>query len=193
MEWVNYLFNITEEGYYSVSANLFTNNQLEHVNWWFDGEQSYVTNLENFKDESRDVGPVIFFLKPGLHTLRINAGAEGWVINSVSLNKSETADDDQSSASSFNFSLEQNYPNPFNLSTDIAYSIPEKGNVILEIFDTLGRNVRVLVNGEFNPGAYHLQWDGRDSMGHAVSSGVYFYRLSLRSKIRLTKKMYLMK
>lgn len=76
------------------------------------------------------------------------------------------------------FSLSQNYPNPFNPQTVIKYRTASEGRVELVIFNLLGEKVRVMVNEIQSAGAYESLWDGTDSRGNAVSSGVYIYRLT---------------
>ena len=90
------------------------------------------------------------------------------------------------------FKLEQNYPNPFNPSTVINYQLPVYERVELKIFDVLGREVSILVNEEKAPGKYEVQWNGTDSSGNFVSSGIYFYRLTA-GKFAEIKKMVLIK
>jgi len=75
------------------------------------------------------------------------------------------------------YSLQQNYPNPFNPTTTLAYALPKKTQVRLLVYDVLGRQVRRLVDATQEPGHYEAVWDGRNSSGGYVSSGVYFYRL----------------
>jgi len=77
------------------------------------------------------------------------------------------------------FMLSQNYPNPFNPSTTIDYSIPEGEavNVTMLIYDLRGRLIRDLINEEKSPGRYSIHWDGRNSEGREVGSGVYLYRI----------------
>ncbi|MEW6511446.1 MAG: glycosyl hydrolase family 18 protein [Bacteroidota bacterium] len=70
------------------------------------------------------------------------------------------------------FSLHQNFPNPFNPSTVIRYEIPEPERVRLTVYDLLGREVAVLVDGYLPVGAHTAVWTARD-----VASGVYFCRL----------------
>jgi M6 family metalloprotease-like protein len=95
------------------------------------------------------------------------------------------------------FGLTQNYPNPFNPTTTISYSInlPDKGQgaqqVRLDIFNTLGRRVRTLVNQVQYPGFYTVEWDGRNEAGEEVVSGVYFYRLSRGDQTDARKMMLL--
>ncbi|MCP4583719.1 MAG: T9SS type A sorting domain-containing protein [candidate division Zixibacteria bacterium] len=90
------------------------------------------------------------------------------------------------------FSLDQNYPNPFNAGTEIRYSTTEEGQVELAIYDLLGQKIRNLVNGNQQPGNHQVLWDGSDSDGRTVSSGVYFYRLTSNSQ-SISKRMVLMK
>lgn len=85
------------------------------------------------------------------------------------------------------FALEQNYPNPFNPTTKINYSIKEKGNVELKIFDLLGSEIATLVNEEKAPGNYEVFFDASN-----LSSGVYLYTIKSGSFVQ-TRKMLLMK
>jgi hypothetical protein len=90
------------------------------------------------------------------------------------------------------FTLSQNYPNPFNPTTTISYELPLKATVVLDVFDSVGRKVRRLTEGVQAAGRYALQWDGKDSSGHNVSSGIYLYQLRTE-KGQITKKMVLIK
>jgi hypothetical protein len=75
------------------------------------------------------------------------------------------------------FALHQNVPNPFNPTTTIAFDLPERASVKLAIFDVSGKLIRTLVDAEMAPGHKSVGWDGRDTAGREVASGVYFYRL----------------
>ncbi len=70
------------------------------------------------------------------------------------------------------FILLQNFPNPFNPSTTIRYGLPERLNVSLIVFNTIGQQVAVLQNGEQGAGYHEVKFDG-----NRLTSGVYFYRL----------------
>ena len=72
------------------------------------------------------------------------------------------------------FTLEPNYPNPFNPSTTIGYTLAERSAITLEVFDSQGRRVKMLLKTEQSAGRYMLRWDGRDDQGRPVASGVYF-------------------
>ena len=71
------------------------------------------------------------------------------------------------------FGLQRVYPNPFNPVTSISYQLPRAVSVDLVIYDLQGQVVRRLVEQEQPAGRYSLVWDGRDSAGRAVGSGVY--------------------
>lgn len=83
----------------------------------------------------------------------------------------------ESAGASGSFALQQNVPNPFNPETTIRYQLAEPGNVSLTIYNTLGQAVRTLVDGYQPAGDRVVRWNGRDSRGQSVSSGLYFYRL----------------
>jgi len=91
-----------------------------------------------------------------------------------------------------NVSLSQNYPNPFNGQTSIAFAIAYTGDVELAIFNVAGQKIATLVQGEHNAGSYSVIWNGKDSYGKAVSSGVYYYRLKADGRVE-TMKMTLLK
>ena len=90
------------------------------------------------------------------------------------------------------FALYPNYPNPFNPVTNIRFDVAASGNVKLKIFNLLGEEMVTLFNEYTIPGQYNVVWDGHNSMGIAVPSGVYFYQLSADRYIN-TGKMILLK
>jgi hypothetical protein len=89
------------------------------------------------------------------------------------------------------FRLYQNYPNPFNPSTRISFELSEPSHVRLSIFSVAGKLIRELVNEPLNEGFKSVFWDGRDSDGNLVSSGVYFYRLKAGGDVQ-SRKMILL-
>ena len=70
------------------------------------------------------------------------------------------------------YTLEQNYPNPFNPITTIRYGIPESVHVRLEVYNTIGQRIKVLVDEEKQAGYHQVIFNAND-----LASGVYFYRL----------------
>jgi hypothetical protein len=90
------------------------------------------------------------------------------------------------------FALYQNIPNPFNPTTVIRYDVPSGGgNVALRIYDVRGRLVRTLVDGTRTAGEKSVVWDGRNSRGARVATGVYFYRMRAPGYEK-TRKMILL-
>lgn len=91
------------------------------------------------------------------------------------------------------FALHQNYPNPFNPQTNIPYDLAEGGDVVLRIYNLLGQEVRTLVREQQAPGRYTVQWSGMDDRGVSVSSGIYFYQVSVAGKFQDAKRLMLLK
>ncbi|MCH7761432.1 M28 family peptidase [candidate division TA06 bacterium] len=91
-----------------------------------------------------------------------------------------------------NFHLLQNQPNPFYGKTTIRYQIPTRTHVHLKIYDITGRMVQVLVNEAQKAGSQSILWDGKDSQGKGVPSGVYFYKLDA-GDFKSTKKLIYLK
>jgi hypothetical protein len=85
------------------------------------------------------------------------------------------------------FALSQNYPNPFNPSTNIQYTLESSGKVRLAVYDLVGREVAVLVNGFQNSGSHQVVFSRA-----GLSSGIYFYTLGTANGV-MTRKMVLLK
>jgi len=94
---------------------------------------------------------------------------------------------DTFNSSDLNFRLLQNYPNPFNPSTTLRYTIPQAGVVSLKVYDSMGKEIRELVNKEQQPGTYAVRFDARN-----IASGIYFSTLAYNGHTA-TQKLILMK
>lgn len=92
----------------------------------------------------------------------------------------------------YNFKLRQNYPNLFNPSTAIKYSLSSPEEVSINIYDVSGHLIREINQEHSQPGEYQVMWDGKNKFGESVSSGAYFYQLSVGNKVA-AKKMILLK
>jgi hypothetical protein len=121
-----------------------------------------------------------------------------WGVREVSVGSALSRQQKSDSAASVQttlpteFKLQQNYPNPFNPTTQIRYDLPKAGHVTLLIFNSLGQEVRRLVDRE-QPAGYHFAtWNGRDQQGKPVPTGVYHYRLQVGDFVS-TKKMMMAK
>lgn len=76
------------------------------------------------------------------------------------------------------YALHQNSPNPFNPETEILYAVPEQVSVRIDVYNSLGQQVRTLVKGQHSPGTYAVKWNGLDQDGHQVTTGVYLYKMN---------------
>jgi hypothetical protein len=103
-----------------------------------------------------------------------------------------SADVAEQAVSPSGLKLYVNSPNPFNPNTTIRFEMPQAGPAAVRIYDASGRLVRTLVEEQFGAGAHQVLWNGRDSRGRAVDSGVYLYKLdamgeTLSGRMTLTK------
>jgi hypothetical protein len=87
--------------------------------------------------------------------------------------------------------LNQNYPNPFNPSTTFSFGLPTKTKVDLTIYNIKGQRVTTLVSSSLDKGMHRVVWEGTDSNGKSVSSGVYFYKLKTSDKCVIKKCLLL--
>ena len=84
------------------------------------------------------------------------------------------------------------YPNPFNPSTTISFILPENSLVELNIYDMSGSKVKTIINSQIEKGKHSFAWNGDNSLEELVSSGVYFYRLSINNGEKITSKRFML-
>jgi len=89
------------------------------------------------------------------------------------------------------FDLKQNYPNPFNPHTTIEYDIHKLSNVVLKIYNVLGKEIITLVKEKQTAGIISIVWDGKDCNGKIVDSGMYIYVLKIGENIQSSKMVLL--
>ena len=89
--------------------------------------------------------------------------------------------------------LKQNYPNPFNPTTKVEFEIPEyTDNLELSVFNVVGQKIATLYKGQMKIGRFSLIWDGTNSLGRLLPSGVYFVNMSTKN-YKKSVKVILMK
>ncbi len=86
--------------------------------------------------------------------------------------------------------LSQNFPNPFNPETWIPYQLASDADVSLSIYDVQGKQIYTKVLGYQKAGSHTAYWDGRNAVGEAVASGVYFYSIQA-GDFHATRKMFI--
>jgi hypothetical protein len=84
-----------------------------------------------------------------------------------------------------------NYPNPFNPETTIAFTLRHAGPVRVEVYNARGQQILVLTDGLFPAGVNRVTWNGTDSQGRPVASGVYLYRFRADGRDDLRKMLLL--
>lgn len=94
---------------------------------------------------------------------------------------------DEEEVSVSDFAIYPISPNPFRYKTTIEYAIPEETVVKLKVYDVSGREIRTLVSGLKRPGVYTVTWDGMNSKGEILPSGIYFGRLESPSSYATAK------
>lgn len=131
-------------------------------------------------------------LANGTYYWQVQAVDNGFAGSMFTAEQSFTVDNSPVSSEIINetplaFELKQNYPNPFNPSTNIEFSVPSSGQVVLEIYDINGRKIQELVNESLSAGSYTATFDAS-----SLASGLYLYRLRTAANV-LTRKMTLIK
>ncbi len=149
--------------------------------------QEQLINISDLADNRKSV--TIMF--------ELQSNGEGWaggwniddvlvtgdLVSSISQASSETVPDE--------FQLFDNYPNPFNPITKLAYTIPSNQHVELKIINVLGRKVNTLVFEDQEAGFHQIIWNGKDSNGNTISSGVYLYQLKVGECVQTKKLLFL--
>ena len=80
----------------------------------------------------------------------------------------------------------QNYPNPFNAATTIRYTLPNKSEMSLSVYNLLGQKIETLFEGVQNPGEHAITWDASH-----LPSGIYFARLEIAGQTENIKMVLL--
>jgi hypothetical protein len=88
--------------------------------------------------------------------------------------------------------LQQNYPNPFNPGTTIQFTLDKGSDILLNVYNLNGQLVNTIAAGSYSAGQHMATWNGKDSHGNEVASGIYLYRLTVGST-SFTKKMVLVR
>ena len=116
--------------------------------------------------------PTFKLVKKSGEELILEADIPGWSSNGIFIIENASSSEIMPDS----YGLANAYPNPFNPTTTISFQVPYASNVVLNVYDVSGRNIRQLTNNYFNPGYHSIVWDAS-----GVSSGVYFVKMSAGS------------
>ena len=168
-------------------------NPLANVSVYVDDqlEPAAITNEDGFFGIEGILGEIYnwTFVKDGYETteIEITAGYNEFTIEMIQL-VSINAND-----FTFGTRLRNNYPNPFNPSTTIEFSIQNDSSIAISVYNIKGQKIKTLANNEFIKGTHSVIWNGDDTAGKSVSSGIYFYKLNVDGKTEVVKKCLLLK
>jgi hypothetical protein len=158
---------------------------LGHPDWFFylsTGNAYFISNHQYLAHTELDMYEEVWLTQQGVVNGKDDVVEEAiqWINYSTSVeeNNTEIVSD---------YHLYNNYPNPFNPSTTIQYAIPQSGEVRLSVFNSLGEEVKTLVNETKEPGVYEVEFSAND-----FPSGIYFYKIQAGG-FSETKKMILLK
>ncbi len=87
------------------------------------------------------------------------------------------------------FEIAQNYPNPFNPETEIRFTIPTEGHVVMKIYNTLGEEIRTLTDDNLSEGEHTVRWNGMTNDGNQAPSGIYLYSIRAGENTAFKKMM----
>lgn len=179
--WQGFSLNNFESNYYAIYNSYDNSTSIMGImaenNWWGTTNELYVRGMFYGNRDVISYSPI--------HTPRYtDAGPYGQSPPATSIIPDQDGeiakllrDSGGKAQLPQEFGLSQNYPNPFNPSTVISYQLPKEGHVSLKIYNVLGKELRVLVDGTRGAGFHSITWDGKDHNGNIVGSGIYFYRL----------------
>ena len=202
-EWMEYTIEVPKDGFYDIIPNVSSVPGFGNFTIFINGVdisgKKQVTNTGGW--QSWHPIPIKNVkLKAGKQILRFRVNTDyqseikNWLfsLNSILIQNSEAADVKENLQIPNEFSLKQNYPNPFNPVTIIKFDLPVSSKVVLEIYNSIGEKVAILINGIMSAGNHSVNFNAVK-----LTSGVYFYVLSAKSQggqeFHSTKKMLLLK
>jgi len=171
--------NVVILGNFGVVSNSISPS-FQHPGWWYDyfsGDSMYIANITG--ELTYEAGEFHIYTD-----IRLDPPEQG-ILNGIE-------NDDEIASIPESIELLQNYPNPFNPVTTIQYILPKNEHIVLEVYNIAGEKINTLINENQPQGSYDVKWDGRNSKGKLVSSGVYFYRIKSGKFIK-SRKMVLLR
>lgn len=166
------------------------NMRQDHGDVWINGEAVDFSDWEIYE------GPVLRQYNNSLH---VSDGVNGFEIDfSGDLPvyrdvRGSAVNSYVDPAHSVQFALKQNYPNPFNPSTHIPFTIDRPAHVKIQIFNTRGQLVNILLDGNMNKGQHEIIWNGTDFQDQKLASGIYLVKMILNAKDVQVNRILLMK
>jgi hypothetical protein len=181
--------NIYVTGYFDIFGNY--DYDYSTVKYTPEGTQEWLIQYNGVDDYS-DYSKAIALDNSGNVYISGKCYSQNFDVSCVTIKYSQTTSVNQGTYVILENRL-SNYPNPFNPSTTISFSIQSNSNIELSVFNTKGQITKTLANNTFTKGSHSVIWNGEDNNNKQVSSGVYYYKLSINGKIESMKKCLLLK
>lgn len=185
-EWLKFTVNVSESGIFDLALRVSSPNADGRILVRWDGQTIGIINVPNTGGWQNWQTVMLndIQLSSGVHTYQVQFINGQFNYNYTEfIQTSVGVEGDNEPVRQFK--IMQNYPNPFNPDTNIGYSVPTEGRIIIKLFDLLGNEISVLQNAELPAGDYNLRLNAADLN---LSSGVYIYQISFNNKISLSKK-----
>lgn len=155
------------------------------------GQPGFSGNSDGWKMVQFDISELVSdgdVIKFRFRFASTNSQNPGWFIDNVvvygTVQEPSAIGDENGFNAPAQYSLAQNFPNPFNPITRINYQLPKNSDVTLSIYNTSGQLIKTLVDAERDAGYHSVVWDGTDTHGATVSSGVYIYRIRAKDFVQ---------
>ncbi|HPG38883.1 MAG TPA: FISUMP domain-containing protein [bacterium] len=165
-------------------------NRIFNGSFYLKGDYGFfwtATDIDNIYAYARALGHQVTLIDRGSYNKKV-----GYSVRCIKDGITSVDDSKNGTQIPAEIKLNQNYPNPFNPTTAISYQLAENSNVKLQIYDTLGRCIKTLVNSHQGAGEHSIVWNGTDDANNPVSSGIYFCRV-MAGEMSLQKKMVLVR
>lgn len=179
------------QGGYAGTGNLNLNPQFVTNTYYLNPTSPCVdagdTSVSNRDPE--DPNHLGYALLPALGTVRNDMGAFGGPHCSL-IGTSVIGIKNIGTTAVTEYFLFQNYPNPFNPKTTIRFQLKNNCNVILDVYDILGKEIATLVNEKLRTGEYEIQFPDERVSSFKFSSGIFFIRYILMESLSIQKKCY---
>ena len=195
-EWLEYTFEVTEAGNFDISPFVATVPGFGHFRLLVDNVDvsgiKPVTNTGGWQFWKPILIPSVP-IEAGLHVMRFEFDSQtdktGWLfsLNYIQVSRSTSVGKEELDELPDAYKLDQNYPNPFNPSSEILFSLPKADQVKIEVFNSLGQHVAMLVNGPMEAEHHRIVFDG-----HNLPTGIYYYRMTTAT-FSQTRNMLLIK
>ena len=191
-EWLKFTINVLQSGTFNINFRVSSPNSNGKILLKWDGQ-----SLTDFIDVPNTGGwqnwqTVLvqdIQLTSGTHEFQVQFLNGEFNYNYAEFIQTTVEVDDVNNEIN-EFKLFQNYPNPFNPDTNIKYSIPHDGRLVIKMFDLMGNEISLLLDEELSEGSYNFTFDAAE---FNLSSGVYIYQALFNNQVRSTRKAILIK